>query len=693
MSQAIAAAPSAALSLDSTSANALGQALLQAIQQLAGNAPRRARSRPAQSDRNEVPAGSVVVSGTGLGLPGANKSVMDPDNALRILRGEQFVDLIPERFRKEMAGKRITRLVKSEDGSGSFEVIEDTDDVIKLAGRGGHFDLAEEYGVPAKLIEALDITTQLAIAAGLDALREAGIPLVQTYRQTTKGTYLPERWMLPEALRDETGVVFASAFPGGDRFADEFSRFYEWDNRRQQIGMLEDLLQYTNDAETAREINRRLVDLREEQQQHPYEFDRRFIFRILAMGHSQFAEYIGARGPNTHVNAACASTAQGVALAEDWIRSGRCRRVIVLGADDVTGDNLMGWVGAGFLATGAAATDDKVDEAALPFDRRRHGTLLGMGACALVVESEDAVRERGMRGIVELLSSETANSAFHGTRLDVSHICDVMERLVVAAERRHGLNRYNMAPQLAFVSHETFTPARGGSAAAEVYALRNTFGEAANEIVVSNTKGFTGHPMGAGVEDVIAVKILEYGIVPPVPNFKEVDPDLGVLNLSRGGRYPVQYVLHLAAGFGSQIAMTLLRRIPGGHDRFESKPQYQRWLADVSGYDNPELEVVKRVLRIVAHGAPGRQPVASAWRYGTGPAVRATAPGDGRLTEHRPIPMPQIRAAVSGQPQVTVAPTPAPAHLLRRPLHRRLRPPAATGAHACACSREACPAA
>ena len=65
--------------------------------------------------------------------------------------------------------------------------------MIKLAGRGGSFDLAEEYGVPAKLIEALDITTQLAMAAGLDALREAGIPLVQTYRTTTKGTYLPEK--------------------------------------------------------------------------------------------------------------------------------------------------------------------------------------------------------------------------------------------------------------------------------------------------------------------------------------------------------------------------------------------------------------------------------------------------------------------------------------------------------------------
>ncbi|MCB0068813.1 MAG: beta-ketoacyl synthase, partial [Caldilineaceae bacterium] len=361
--------------------NALGQALLQALQQLAGQAgasPLAPRPSQLQFDRNDAPSGSVVITGTGLGLPGANKPVMDPDNAMRILRGEQFVDLIPERFRKQMAGKRITRLVKSDDGGGSFEVIEDTDEVIKLAGRGGSFDLAEEYGVPAKLIEALDITTQLSIAAGLDALREAAIPLVQRYRPTSKGTYLPDRWMLPDALRDETGIIFASAFPGGDRMADEFGRYYEWESRRQQIAALEELRQYTTDPTTLREIMRRIGALQDELAENPYEFDRRFIFRILAMGHSQFAEYIGARGPNTHVNAACASTAQGVALAEDWIRNGRCRRVIVVGADDVTSENLMGWIGSGFLATGAAATDDKVDEAALPFDRRRHGTLLGM---------------------------------------------------------------------------------------------------------------------------------------------------------------------------------------------------------------------------------------------------------------------------------------------------------------------------
>ncbi|MCB8924323.1 MAG: SDR family NAD(P)-dependent oxidoreductase [Ardenticatenaceae bacterium] len=611
--------------------NGNGLANAEAIQQLVVQAVQNLQSPISNLpyNRHQEPVGSVVISGTGLGLPGSEKPIMDPNNALRILHGEQFVDLIPERFRRKMVGKHITRLVKAADGSGSFATIDDQNEVIRLAGRPGSFDLAEEYDVPQKLVDSLDVTTQLAMAAGLDALREAGIPLVMTYKKTSTGSTLPQKWMLPEALRDETAVIFASAFPGGDRFAEDFERFYAYQSRLEQLEMLEDLRRTANDQTTLLEITRRINNLRDQLANEPYIFDRRFIFRILAMGHSQFAEYIGARGPNTQVNAACASTTQALAMAEDWIRNGRCRRVVVIAADDVTGDHLMEWVGAGFLALGAAATDDRVDEAALPFDKRRHGTILGMGACALVVESEDAVQERGMRGIVELLSTETRNSAFHGSRLDVDHISMVMNDLLTNAERRYGLNRYAIAPQLVFMSHETFTPARGGSAAAEVTALRENFGEAAKEIVVANTKGFTGHPMGVGIEDVIALKILEHGIVPPVPNYKEVDPDLGQLNLSRGGRYPVQYSLHLAAGFGSQIAFSLTRRIPGGPNRIDSQPRYQQWLDQVSGYDYAELEVVKRNLRIVAKGSPTRPPAANSWQYGTGPMVRTqVANGD-----------------------------------------------------------------
>ena len=48
--------------------------------------------------------------------------------------------------------------------------------------------------------------------------------------------------------------------------------------------------------------------------------------------------------------------------------------------------------------------------------------LLGMGAAAIVVESAEAARERGVQPICEVLATVTANSAFHGTKLDVDHI-------------------------------------------------------------------------------------------------------------------------------------------------------------------------------------------------------------------------------------------------------------------------------
>ena len=89
------------------------------------------------------------------------------------------------------------------------------------------------------------------------------------------------------------------------------------------------------DAVVLAEVDRRIHDVGRQLEHEPYTFDRRFLFRVLSMGHSQFAELIGARGPNTQVNAACASTTQAVALAEDWIRAGRCRRVVVVAADDV----------------------------------------------------------------------------------------------------------------------------------------------------------------------------------------------------------------------------------------------------------------------------------------------------------------------------------------------------------------------
>jgi len=614
----------------------------------------------------------VVVTGAGLGLPGGDR-VFGDDKIPGLLRGQQFIDAIPIGERQKITDKHITRLVKSEAGGGHFETIDNQADVIKLAGRGGTVDLAGEFGFPEERVDALDRASELAIGAGLEALRDAGIPLVMNYKDTTTGTRLPERWMLPAPYRATTGVVFASAFPGANGLMEEADRFYSaraLEDRLEELRSLQARLSELGATPLlAEELQHRIHQLETDLDQNGYTFNRKFLYRAVSFGHAQFAEYIGATGPNTQINAACASTTQGVALAEDWIRAGRCDRVVIISGDDVTSDELLQWIGSGFLAMGAAATDEAVEDAALPFDRRRHGMILGMGAAAIVVESPESVAARGIQPIADVLSATTANSAFHGSRLDPGHIRHVMEDLVATAEHRWGIDRHQIAANTVFVSHETYTPARGGSAQAEIDALRFVFGPSADRVVITNTKGYTGHAMGAGIEDILAIKSMETGLVPAVPNFREPDPDLGNLNLSRGGTYPIHYALRLGAGFGSQIAMTLYRHVPlaaGTHPEpdalgFETRiidaPQWTTWLRSATGLPAADTEVVKRTLRVRDAGAPEAAPA---------PRTEYRAPS----TEHEaPVARPQAPSTEDGVPPAApAAPTSGPGPVTQRVL-------------------------
>ena len=328
-------------------------------------------------------------------------------------------------------------------------------------------------------------------------------------------------------------------------------------------------------------------------------FDRRYLFQTLAMGHSQFAQYSGIRGPNTIINLACASATAAFGVAEDWLNADRVDRVVIISADDVTGDDMWEWIGGGFAASGAAATNNVVEETALPFDRRRNGLILGMGAAAFVVERNSEAAERGVQPIAELLGATTANSAFHGTRLDVEHVAETVDNFVTEMEERWQLDRHQIAPDTVFFSHETYTPARGGSAQSEVRALRDTFTHSTDKLVIANTKGFTGHPMAVGIEDASMFHGMKTGRIPPIANHKETDPELGDLNLSVGGEYPdLKYGLRFAAGFGSQMALSLVRRWPITGERIDGA-KFLAWNRKLAGSE----DVVMRLLdqKLVAY--------------------------------------------------------------------------------------------
>mmetsp|Transcript_10780 Transcript_10780/g.31271 ORF Transcript_10780/g.31271 Transcript_10780/m.31271 type:complete len:295 (+) Transcript_10780:78-962(+) len=294
------------------------------------------------------------------------------------------------------------------------------------------------------------------------------------------------------------------------------------------------------------------------------------------MANSQLAEIIAARGPNLHINAACAGTTAAIALACDWMRAGKCSRVVVISADNPSSANLLPWIGTGFLALGAASTQADVANAALPFDRKRNGMILGAGAVGMVLETDVALRrcKAGCAGVctarcaddhvprARVLAALHANSAFHASAIGTLHATRMLESLLVQVETVHAITRDELASSLLYVSHETCTYARGGGCAgAEMASLRSAFGASVASILITNTKGITGHAMGVCFEDAVAVAALSEGLLPPVVNFKEADPALGALNLSRGGHHDAKYALHFAAGFGSQVAYVLYARV------------------------------------------------------------------------------------------------------------------------------------
>jgi 3-oxoacyl-(acyl-carrier-protein) synthase/NAD(P)-dependent dehydrogenase (short-subunit alcohol dehydrogenase family)/acyl carrier protein len=554
----------------------------------------------------KMPEPKIVFSGAAVGLPGKSQRVFSDNGFRRLLAGHSMIDPVPVGDQDRMVDKNMLKVVKSGNGDSYFQKVEDRQGVIRLAGQYGRFDLKEDYGLDFDWLNGADVTDRLAVAAGIECLNDAGIPLQRVFRKTSKGTEIPDGWALPAALQADTAVLFASIYAGLDNFLDEVDRYYrskygsaaadgvraEYFKRLEQAGSTAE--RWAADRWFVSETQRlQLLEGNGE-----YGFNRNLVKDFCCKANSLFAQLIRARGPNVHVDSACASQAVALALAEDMLRSGRARRVIVLSADVITSSRLLEWFGASFLAVGAAASDEHVTDAALPFDRRRHGLILGSGASAVMLETEEAVRARGMQPIAELLGTHASNSAFHMTRIDAAHVAEEMRVFMERIERTHGLSREELAPKTMFMSHETYTPARGGSAQAEVKALKAAFGSSWREVLVSNTKGMTGHCQGAGIENVAALRSLQYGQAPPVVNLEEQDPEFEGVRFSQGGKEELDYALGFSAGFGSQLAMFMLKALCRDENRIQNEESYRAWISESTGLHDAETERINRILRV-----------------------------------------------------------------------------------------------
>ncbi len=588
---------------------------------------------------------AVVVSGVSCGLPG-QKNVFEADNLEVLLQGPNCIFPISDQKKSALLDKNVVLVEKRENGLPPTQsAITNSEETIQLAACLGDVDLTD-YGVSESIADTMDRAVKVAVAAGLEALRDAGL--------VKGGSSCKDAWKLAEEYRDSTGVVYATSFPALDAGIGEVMRFlrsrcitHAW--KRQLVAALRKRLERASyngsismEDETSLKILEKSVGTRSnlnlsaldvvgetreclesldvvgeteeclesadyivesdddayiggrdyapsfDGSEHPlglsspsggkaYEFDRKFLFRVLVLGNAQLAQIICSKGPNMQTNAACAGSTQAVAMAQDMLAVGRCERIVVIAGDDATGDALMPWIGSGFRALGVASIAADAADAALPFGKRRNGMILGSGAIGMVLETEASIAKRcGALNIkrpisskscsgakARLLETRISNSAHHGAALNKEHIKIELERFLQIVWRKHGISREDIANHGVYFSHETCTNSSPITSCAynEIYALRECFGPLLEKFPIINTKGFTGHPMGVSFEDVAAVEVLHKGVLPPTSNFEGVDPFLGNLRLSMGEKFPARYALRFAAGFGSQIALALYASI------------------------------------------------------------------------------------------------------------------------------------
>lgn len=558
------------------------------------------------SAENGVSREAIVVTGVSVALPSTKPTGDLSDDLIGdLLGGKNFIGTLSEEIQQQILRKKVVRLDKSR---GQFTPLVDYSEVLQLAARVGRVNLVQDYGIDENFDDALDEASRLAIAVAIDALRDAGLPMVRHYRTTSTGKKLADRWGLPHKVGQRTGVILASCFSGIERAVDEASRQVaaqcagdEARRLKDWLGVWTAQLTNKNDAEKLRQLGE--AELQKLQGvADAYTFSRKYIMRILTMGHAQVAQTIFAQGPNVAINVACASGPVAIGIACDWLNLGRCDRVLVVTSDNITSDTCMPWFGAGFVAAGAATIEKDLAKAAVPFGANRNGMIIGSGGAAFVLERESDAAERGIEPIAEILDVHYQNSAFHGTRLDVGHVAENFDQVVAKTAATLGVQRDELARRSLFMSHETYTPARGGSAQAEVNAVRRAFGSDAKNILIANTKGYTGHAMAAAIEDVVALKGMQRGRMPAVANLQEVDPEFKDLCLSNGSSIDRDIAFHFAAGFGSQLAVTVYKRRARSEARLVSTEKYSTWLRRVAEQDNQGMEIHQRALRVAEQG-------------------------------------------------------------------------------------------
>ncbi len=273
----------------------------------------------------------------------------------------------------------------------------------------------------------------------------------------------------------------------------------------------------------------------------------------IAPGHISIKN--GFMGPNYTTVSACASSANAMIDALNYIRLGHCDVIVTGGSEAAVTQAGVG----GFNAMKALSErNDDFKTASRPFDAERDGFVLGEGAGAIVLEEYEHAKARGAKIYAEVIGGGMSSDAYHMT---APH----PEGIGVIAVMKNCLENAGIKPEEVdhINTHGTSTPLGD---VAELKAISEVFGEHAKNININSTKSMTGHLLGAAgaVESIASILAMENGMIPPTINHVNVDeninPELN-LTLNKAQKRDIKVAMSNTFGFGGHNACVAFKKL------------------------------------------------------------------------------------------------------------------------------------
>ncbi|MBO5397994.1 MAG: beta-ketoacyl-ACP synthase II [Clostridia bacterium] len=260
---------------------------------------------------------------------------------------------------------------------------------------------------------------------------------------------------------------------------------------------------------------------------------------------------IGAKGESFCMTTACASGTHAIGEAFRIIRHGYQDIMLVGGAEASINETGI----AGFTNIKALSQSTDKNRASMPFDKERSGFVMGEGCGIIILEELEHAKKRGAKIYAEMVGYAATSDAYHITA--PSPDGEGGARAMVTA-----MKDANIKPEdITYINaHGTSTHLNDSG---ETKAVKTAFGEAAKNVMMSSTKGHTGHLLGAagGVEAVACVKAIEKDIVPPTINYQVPDEecDLDIVP-NKARNHKIEYAMSNSLGFGGHNSSIIFKK-------------------------------------------------------------------------------------------------------------------------------------